>query len=46
MRKVFARLKDGQTASAALAATKREFLQHPRFARPRFWAPFILAGAG
>jgi len=48
MAALFGRLKSGLTPSQALAATKREFLQHPRSAyrSPAVWAPFILVGAG
>lgn len=43
---LFSRLRDGRTAVEALAATKRDFARHPRFSHPRYWAPFILIGAG
>jgi len=46
MKAFFGRLKDGATASQALAATKREFALHPRSNLLSFWAPFILVGAG
>ncbi len=42
----FRRLKAGQPAAQALAATKRDFLRHPKYAHPAYWAPFVLVGAG
>jgi CHAT domain-containing protein len=46
VRQFFERIKQGRTASQALSETKRAFVVHPRFSHPRFWAPFILVGAG
>lgn len=46
VRRLFGHLRDGHTATEALALTKREFLGHQRFSAPRYWAPFILVGAG
>lgn len=46
VREFFAKVKSGRSASQALAATKREFTRHPKFNHPRFWAPFVLIGAG
>lgn len=42
----FRRLRGGGTAASALAETKREFSRHPRYSHPRYWAPFVLIGAG
>lgn len=43
---LFTKLKAGQGATQALAATKREFQRHPRYSHPSYWAAFILVGAG
>lgn len=43
----FAHIKEGLTHSKALAATKREFMQHvnPKLRDPRYWSSFVLFGA-
>jgi tetratricopeptide (TPR) repeat protein len=46
MQSLYTKLNAGQTAVAALTATKREFIKHSRFSHPVYWAPFILIGAG
>jgi tetratricopeptide (TPR) repeat protein len=46
VRRLFERIKAGQGASVALTQTKREFLAHRRYGHPRYWAAFILVGAG
>lgn len=42
----FTKLRQGASAAEALARTKREFTRHQRYADPRYWAPFVLIGAG
>jgi CHAT domain-containing protein len=42
----FEKVRAGQNATQALAATKREFSRHRRWSHPSYWAPFILVGAG
>ena len=42
----FEKVRAGQNATQALAATKREFARHRRWSHPSHWAPFILVGAG
>ena len=44
--RLFSRLVDGATPAHALAETQREFARSARWHHPRFWAPFILLGAG
>lgn len=46
VRDLFERIKQGRSASQALAETKRAFAKHPRLNHPRYWAPFVLVGAG
>jgi CHAT domain-containing protein len=46
VRSLFAKLKSGETATQALAHTKREFIKSKQFNHPRYWAPYILVGAG
>jgi CHAT domain-containing protein/tetratricopeptide (TPR) repeat protein len=46
MERFYARLKSGQTATRALAETKREFAADPKTRHPSVWAPFVLVGAG
>jgi len=46
VRRLFERIKAGQGASQALTETKREFLSHRRYSHPRYWAAFVLVGAG
>ena len=43
---LFRHLRDGRTPAQALSLTKREFTRHPRWSAPRYWAPFVLVGAG
>ena len=45
--KFMARIASGQSAAAALQATKREFITHPRPAwrQPQHWAGFVLYGS-
>jgi CHAT domain-containing protein len=42
----FTRLKEGLSAGAALASAKREFLRSGKYRDPKYWAAFILVGAG
>lgn len=44
--RLFGRLADGATPARALAETRREMMREPRWAHPRFWAPFVLVGPG
>jgi CHAT domain-containing protein len=46
MKRFYARLARGARPAAALAATQREFMRHPRWRAPFYWAPFVLYGAG
>jgi CHAT domain-containing protein len=46
MKRFYAKLARGDRPAAALAKTKREFMRHPRWGDPFFWAPFVLYGAG
>ena len=46
VRSLFAKLKSGETATQALAHTKREFIKSKQFNHPRYWAPYVLVGAG
>jgi CHAT domain-containing protein len=46
MKRFYARLARGERPAAALARTKREFMRHPRWSDPFFWAPFVLYGEG
>jgi CHAT domain-containing protein len=46
---MFMKLRAGDTPALALNRTKREFATDPRYKKhsdPRYWAPFILIGAG
>ncbi len=43
---LFRHLRDGRSPAQALSMTKREFARHPRWSAPRYWAPFVLVGAG
>ncbi|MFO1327775.1 MAG: CHAT domain-containing protein [Rubrivivax sp.] len=43
---LFRRLRDGRDAASALSDTKREFATHARWNHPRYWAPYVLVGAG
>ncbi len=36
----------GKAPADALAAAQREFVEHPRFSHPYFWAGFVLWGSG
>ncbi len=44
MTSFFTKLKSGIPQAQALNDTKREFLQHPQFNKPAFWAPFVMYG--
>ena len=44
MTRFFKRLTEGQAQARALAAVKREFIDHPPYSHPRFWAGFVLCG--
>jgi CHAT domain-containing protein len=46
VRSLFEKLKKGETATEALAHTKREFIKSKQFNHPRYWAPYVLVGAG
>lgn len=46
MEALFSKLRAGDSAAAALAKTKREFMRDERYRDPRYWAPFVLVGAG
>jgi hypothetical protein len=46
MKRLHAKLARGERPAKALAATKREFMRHPRWSAPFYWAPFVLYGAG
>ncbi len=45
MTRFFERLKSGLPQAQALGETKREFLKHPQFNKPAFWAPFVMYGS-
>ncbi len=45
MTRFFERLKSGMPQTQALGETKREFLKHPQFNKPAFWAPFVMYGS-
>ena len=45
MVRFFGKLRGGQSQSAALAATKREFRRDPRYGDPVNWAGFVLYGS-
>jgi hypothetical protein len=44
MRRFYARLARETPPATALAETKREFLRHPKYSAPFYWAPFVLYG--
>ena len=44
MSRFFSKLVAGQTQSDALTNTKREFILHPKWQEPRYWAAFVLYG--
>ena len=44
MRRFFTKIKAGVLQPDALRQTKQEFMQHPDFSDPRFWAAFVLYG--
>ncbi|NVO08223.1 MAG: CHAT domain-containing protein [Rhodoferax sp.] len=44
MRRFFTNLKTGASQPDALSKTKLEFMQHPQWSAPRFWAAFVLYG--
>lgn len=49
MRQYFRRVAQGNSASASLSATKRDFAKGrfgPRYRDPFYWAPFVFVGSG
>jgi len=44
MRRFFSKLQAGAPQPEALTDTKREFMQHPKWRAPRYWAAFVLYG--
>ena len=44
MARFFGKLKQGKSQPAALSETKLEFMRHPTWSRPVFWAAFVLYG--
>jgi tetratricopeptide (TPR) repeat protein len=44
MRRFFTKIKAGTSQPDALRQTKQEFMQHPDFSEPKFWAAFVLYG--
>ncbi len=42
---MFERVKKGEPSAQALANVKREFLKHPKYSAPAYWAPFVLYGS-
>lgn len=42
----FKKLKNGETTADALRSTKQNFMQSKEYSNPKYWAPFILVGAG
>ncbi len=44
MRRFFSKLKAGMAQPDALRETKREFMAHPQWSHPSFWAAFVLYG--
>jgi len=44
MARFFGKLKQGRTQPAALSETKQEFMRHPTWSKPVFWAAFVLYG--
>jgi CHAT domain-containing protein/tetratricopeptide (TPR) repeat protein len=46
METFFKKLKSGETTADALKHTKQNFMQSKEYSNPKYWAPFILVGAG
>lgn len=46
MKRFFKKVKSGMSARESLTNTKREFMKDATFSDPKYWAPFILVGAG
>ena len=46
METFFKKLKSGETTADALRHTKQYFMQSKEYSNPKYWAPFILVGAG
>lgn len=44
MARFFGKLKQGKSQPVALSETKQEFMRHPTWSRPVFWAAFVLYG--
>jgi tetratricopeptide (TPR) repeat protein len=44
MKRFFTKLKAGAKQPDALTETKREFMQHPQWSAPKYWAAFVLYG--
>ena len=44
MTRFFSHLKSGKSQALALQTTKQEFLKHPQWSAPQFWAAFTLYG--
>ncbi|MBE7459379.1 MAG: CHAT domain-containing protein [Zoogloeaceae bacterium] len=44
MARFFGKLKEGKSQPMALSETKLEFMRHPTWSRPAFWAAFVLYG--
>jgi hypothetical protein len=44
MSRFFTKLKAGTPQPEALTQTKREFMKHPQWSAPRYWAAFVLYG--
>jgi hypothetical protein len=45
MSRFFTKLKAGNKQHVALSLTKQEFMQHPIWRNPKYWAAFVLYGA-
>ena len=45
MSRFFTKLKNGHKQHLALSLTKQEFMQHPIWRNPKYWAAFVLYGA-
>jgi tetratricopeptide (TPR) repeat protein len=44
MKRFFSKLKAGAKQPDALTETKREFMKHPQWNAPKYWAAFVLYG--
>jgi CHAT domain-containing protein len=44
MSRFFTKLKAGTAQPEALTQTKREFMKHPQWSAPQYWAAFVLYG--